>query len=209
MTDLRIQDVRSQMPGGLHPPAARRTALILGLAIHHSATASASGASLDTARTLFAAQVQARGWDHGAYHYVIRPTGRIEYALDESIPGYHAGFDDPGDALNLERGQFWNQHYLAVCLVGWFENDRRARDAQGRVHLIPNQFTRPTQMQWQALVGLARRLCERHAIPSENVRGHRELAGCRTRCPGANLDLEALRAAVRAPDPAALPPSPR
>jgi len=208
MKDLRIRDVRSQMPGGTNAPAARRAGAIVGLAIHHSATASATGASLDTARTLFEAHVHGRGWDHGAYHYVIRPTGLIEYALDEAIPGYHAGFDDPGDTLNLEAGQFWNQHYLAVCLVGWFENDRRARDAQGRVHQLPNLFTRPTQVQWQALVGLARLLCERHAIPGENVRGHHELVGCRTRCPGANLDLEALRAAVCAPEPAASRPHP-
>lgn len=209
MTDLRIRDVRSQMPGGETRPAASRTGAILGIAIHHSASASAIGAAFDTAYSLFEAHVHGRGWNHGGYHYVIRPTGLIEYALDEAIPGYHAGFDDPDDALNLEHGQYWNQHYLAICLVGWFENDRCARDAEGRVHRLPDLFTRPPQAQWQALIGLVRLLCARYAIPVENVRGHRELDGCRTRCPGANLDLEAVRAAAQVADPAAPHPPPR
>jgi N-acetyl-anhydromuramyl-L-alanine amidase AmpD len=197
MDDLRIRDVRSQMPTGAHIAAAKRMGAILGVAIHHSASAHpASGLSIETAHSIFLDHVQNRGWEHGGYHYVIRPNGEIEYALDETVAGYHAGFNDPTDALQLERGQFWNQHYLGVCAAGWFDNDRQYKSAEGQAQPIPNRFTRPTEAQWRAVVGLAAQLCERYAIPTENVRGHRELSGCRTRCPGANFDLEALRAAV-------------
>ena len=36
-------------------------------------------------------------------------------------------------------------------------------------------------------------LRERYDIPVENVRGHRELEGSNTRCPGENVDLAGLR----------------
>jgi len=199
MDDLRVRDVRSQMPGGNHIHSARRTGDILGVAIHHSASVHpSSGLSLDTAQSIFQDHVQNRGWEHGGYHYVVLANGLIEYALDEAVAGYHAGIKDPTDALQLEQGQFWNRHYLAVCVAGWFEDDRRYKGPDGQRHLIPNRFTRPTEAQWRAVVGLVVQLCERYAIQAENVRGHRELTGCRTRCPGANFDLDGLRAAVLA-----------
>ena len=193
MSGLRVVDVRAAMPVRPEsPPPAARAGPVLGVAVHHSATAHvANGLALDTARTLFQHHVWRRGWAHGGYHYCIRPTGLVEYALDEAVPGLHAGFSDPDDALGLERGQFWNQHYLAVCLLGWFDSDRQI-DGQ----LIPNHFIRPTPPQWGALLALAADLRTRYGVPVDNVRGHRELAGCQTRCPGEHLDLAALRAAL-------------
>lgn len=196
MTGLRILDVRADMPVRDSAALEPRRGAVLGLAIHHSATASpGSGVALDTARSIFESQVLRRGFGHGAYHYLVRPNGVVEYALDEDVPGYHAGFVDRDDMLGLERGQFWNQHYLAVCMLGWFDTDRVSRLA-GNVRTIPNYFTRPAPAQWRALLDLIRELRARYDIPVENVRGHRELTGCRTRCPGANVDLDALRAAV-------------
>ena len=191
--NVGIADVRAEMPRDPHAPApAPRTGPVLGVAVHHSATAHpATGLSLDTAHTVFEFHVRGRGWPHGGYHYLIRPTGLVEYALDEAVPGLHAGFSDPDDTLGLERGQFWNQHYLAVCLLGWSQSDRQL---DGR--RVPNYFTRPTAAQWAALLALAAELCARYSLPVENVRGHHELAGCHTRCPGALLDLAALRAAL-------------
>jgi hypothetical protein len=207
---LRLSDVRASMPGR-GPAPALRAGPILGVAVHHSATAHpATGLSLDTAQSVFHYHVHGRGYDHGGYHYLVRPTGLIEYALDEAVPGYHAGFADPDDALGLERGQYWNHHYLAVCVLGWFEDDRQISSPTGQPVTIPNYFTRPTAAQWQSLLGLLRDLRQRHAIRVENIRGHHELAGCRTRCPGANVDLEALRRALLAPaaDGAPMPGQP-
>jgi hypothetical protein len=191
MSVLRVSDVRAAMPRPPQaPPPAPRTGPVLGVVVHHSATAHAStGLALDTAQTIFDYHVHGHGWPYGGYHYLIRPTGLIEYALDEAVPGLHAGFHDPTDALGLEHGQFWNAHYLAVCLLGWFETDRVV---EGRA--VPNYFTRPTAAQWTALLALLADLRARHSVPVANVRGHRELAGCHTRCPGALIDLDALRA---------------
>lgn len=183
---LRIVDVRDEMPARETPP--KRAGGVHGVAIHHSATANvANGLGLDDARSIFEHQVGRRGWSHGGYHYCILPNGVIEYCLDEMIGGFHAGFADPDDDLGLEHGQFWNQHYLAVCVVGWFET---ARVHAG--HRIPDHFVRPTQHQWTSLVGLVGDLCERFDVEPSAVRGHRELPGCATRCPG-DLDLELLR----------------
>jgi N-acetyl-anhydromuramyl-L-alanine amidase AmpD len=191
LTAVRIVDVRDEMPARPGSTPLPRSGDVLGIAVHHSATANvANGLSLDTARSIFEHQVFRRGWSHGGYHYLIRPNGLVEYALDEAVPGFHAGFVDPDDELGLEHGQYWNEHYLAVCVLGWFESDRRIGETP-----IPNHFVRPTTVQWQALLELVADLRARHGLPPDRVRGHRELTGCHTRCPGEHLDLAALRAA--------------
>jgi N-acetyl-anhydromuramyl-L-alanine amidase AmpD len=184
------------MPRHGSAPALPRQGPVMGLAVHHSAKINpATGLSTATAQTIFEEQMRHAGWDHGAYHYLIRPNGLIEYALDEAVPGYHAGFTDPEDRLGLEHGQYWNEHYLAVCLLGWFDSGRQVRGAAGP-RVVPEFFTHPPAAQWQALLGLIQVLRERHSLRVENIRGHRELAGCQTRCPGGNIDLDALRTAL-------------
>ena len=195
MSALRISDVRAAMPAAPGYAPVPRAGAVLGVAVHHSASAHpATGLTLETAQTVFEYHVRGHGWPHGGYHYVIRPTGLVEYALDEAVPGLHAGFSDPDDALGLEHGQYWNAHYLAVCVLGWFDSDRVLNG-----QLIPNHFTRPTEPQWAALLALTREVCARHGLPPASVQGHRELRGCRTACPGAHLDLAALRSALAAP----------
>ena len=199
MPGLRLFDVRADMPSQAGAAAQTRTGAILGLAVHHSAIINpATGLASGGAREIFELHVHERGWEHGGYHYLIAPNGRIEYALDETVAGYHAGFHDPDNLRGLEHGQFWNQHYLAVCLLGWFDSGRQAQGAAGQPVPVPDFFTHPAPAQWQALLDLIRLLRGRYAFPLENVRGHRELAGSRTRCPGGNIDLDALRAALRA-----------
>jgi N-acetyl-anhydromuramyl-L-alanine amidase AmpD len=189
-----VRDVRAYMPNYGQYRDDRRTGVVTGIAVHHSATANRmTGLSMDDAGTLFRHHVETRGWTHGGYHYVVHPSGLVEYALDEGIPAFHAGFEDPDDRLGLERGQYWNNHLLAVCLLGWFERDRKAAD--GAI-AIPNWFTTPPARQWRALVDLLGDLAGRHALTADAIKGHRELEGSRTRCPGANVDLDGLRAAV-------------
>lgn len=173
----------------------RRAGAVTGVAIHHSATANRiTGLSMDDAYTVFNHHVHVLGWEHGGYHYLIRPNGVIEYALDEEIPAFHAGFRDPANELNLEHGQYWNNHLLAICVLGWFERDRTVE--RGTVK-IPNRFTAPTPRQLESLIDLLRAMFDRYGIGPETVKGHRELTGCSTRCPGANVDLDLLRARLR------------
>jgi LysM repeat protein len=198
---LNIKDVRVDMPNYQHYKDWERRGAVLGIAIHHSNTADPiTGAPSGDARSLFDYQVNIQGWTHGTYNYVITGEGEVEYALDDRISAFHAGFKDPGDAAGLEYGQYWNNHYLAICLTGWFSENRTYRDANGQSYLIPNQYTRPTAAQMQALVALIQQLREKYHIPVEHVRGHRELAGNSTTCPGYNLDPAELRASLRAAD---------
>lgn len=195
---MNICDVRAQMPNYGEYSRLFRDGEIQGIAIHHSATVQPQiGVPSGSALSLFSYHVRELGWTHGAYHYVIHANGLIEYALDEQIEGFHAGFSDPDDVHKLLQGQYWNRHYLAICLLGWFDTDRTL-DRDGAQVAIPNHFVTPPPQQLQAAIALIKQLQRRHGIPAERVQGHRELAGCKTRCPGANVDLDALRAAVRA-----------
>jgi LysM repeat protein len=201
--DLKIKDVRAEMPNYANYKDWQRNGLILGVAIHHSATADrTTGAPIGNAHTFFDYHVNQRGWAHGGYNYVITGNGDIEYALDEKIAAYHAGFADPDNSEGLEQGQYWNNHYLAVCLAGWFSQGRTYRDDAGRTQPIPNNFTNPSPDQMQSLLALLQQLRKKYNIPVENVRGHRELAGNATTCPGSTVDPAQIRAALRAADEA-------
>lgn len=196
---LDARDVRAAMPNYAAYRGIRRPGPVTGIALHHSATANrVTGVSLDSALTVFRYHVETLGWSRGGYHYLVHPNGVVEYALDEGTPALHAGFSDPDDRLGLEQGQYWNNHLLAVCLLGWFDDDRRV---DGGAVLIPNRFTTPTSSQRRSLVALLRDLIVRHGLGPDAVKGHRELAGCRTACPGSKVDLDALRAELRAGAP--------
>jgi N-acetyl-anhydromuramyl-L-alanine amidase AmpD len=195
---LNLKDVRAEMPNYENYKDWQRDGQILGVAVHHSATADhTTGAPSGSALAFFEYHVNTRGWSHGGYNYVIRGNGLIEYALDEKIAAYHAGFKDPDDSQGLEQGQYWNNHYLAICLAGWFENNRTYQDANGQMQPIPNAYTTPTEAQMDSLLGLIQQLRQKYTIPLEDVRGHRELAGNSTACPGLNLDPAQLRAKLK------------
>lgn len=210
--DLNIRDVRAEMPNYGNYRDWRRSGPVLGIAIHHSATADhVTGAPTGDAYTYFNYHVNVQGWSHGGYHYVITGRGEVQYALDEQIPAYHAGFKDPSDSLGLEQGQYWNNHYLAVCLSGWFSENRTYRDASGYIHPIPNNHTAPGEAQMTALLALLQKLRQKYDLPVENVRGHRELTGTTTACPGSKLDPAEIRQKLwemeeARPEP--LPPEP-
>ncbi len=199
--ELNIKNICAEMPNyGIYKDW-QREGEILGIAIHHSETVNrATGASMGSALTFFNYHIKGRGLMHGAYHYVVAGSGEIEYALDEKITAYHAIFDDPSNSMGLEFGQHWNNHYLAICVAGWFSEHRTYRDEQGHVHLIPNNYTIPSEAQWESLVALIQQLRKKYNIRLENVRGHRELAGIHTTCPGHGFDLAELRANLRSLD---------
>ncbi len=182
------------MPRGQNNTDSERTNAITGIAIHHSASANhGTGKPTGRAFDFFNYHVNTLGWDHGGYNYVICPNGEVEYALDDQAAAYHAGFNDPDNSTDLEYGQYWNNHYLAICVSGWFDCDRTYRDAFGSTHLIPNRYTSPTETQLTSLLALIVFLRQKYAIPIENIVGHRELTGCQTVCPGANFNFDELR----------------
>jgi nucleoid-associated protein YgaU len=207
--DLQIKDVRAEMPNYANYEDWQRSGEILGIAIHHSATADrTTGAPIGNAHSFFDYHVNGRGWAHGGYNYVITADGEVEYALDEKIAAYHAGFADPDNSEGLEQGQYWNNHYLAICLAGWFSQNRTYRDNAGHTLPIPNNYTNPSTAQMQSLLALVQQLRQKYGLPVENVRGHRELAGNATTCPGPNLDPAQIRAALRAADQTEPEPQP-
>ena len=207
--DLNIRDVRTQMPNYENYKDWQREGAILGIAVHHSATADRfTGAPLGDAFTFFNYHVSTRGWAHGGYNYVITGSGETQYALDEKISAYHAGFKDPDNAAGLESGQYWNNHYLAICLSGWFNENRTYQDSNGQTKPIPNTYTGPTSIQQEALFELIQHLRQKYNIPVENVRGHRELLGNSTICPGHNFNPADLRAKLCAADETDQPSDP-
>ena len=132
-----VVDVRDQMPNYETYKNWQRSGDILGIAIHHSGTADRqTGQPTGDAFNYFDYHVNGRGWVHGGYNYVITGEGVIQYALDEKIAAYHAGFKDVDNSEGLEFGQYWNNHYLAICVAGWFSDNRTYRDDEG-VHPHP------------------------------------------------------------------------
>ncbi len=196
--NLTIKDVRAEMPNYENYKDWQRNGAILGIAIHHSGTADRiTGAAIGNAQSFFNYHVNTRGWTHGGYNYVIPGNGDIEYALEEKISAYHAGFKDPDNSEALEYGQYWNNHYIAICLSGWFSTNRTYQDAEGHTQKIPNDYTNPNPAQMTSLLALIQHLRQKYNIPVENLRGHRELAGNSTICPGYNLDPAEVRSKIR------------
>ena len=201
--DGRIEDVRHEMPNYAARSTWRRAAEITGIAIHHSAMVhNLFGQSFDDAHAIFDLHVNQRKWDHGGYHYIILTDGTIQYALDEAFAAWHAGFQDPEDRLGLEAGQYWNNHFLAICLTGWFGSWRWAQIWRPMTHRrvpILNLHTRPSSAQMHSLIWLLQCLMAKYALPPEQVRGHCELEGHQTQCPGPNFDLHRLRGQLATP----------
>ena len=132
--------------------------------VHHSATTGGGAAAFARYHEF------SKGWDALAYHFVIgngtqTEDGEIEVGprWERQEAGSHAGV--------LE----YNEHGIGICLVGDFTRQR------------------PTVLQMRSLEALARCLMRRCNIPPENVVGHRECPGAATECPGANMDMDALR----------------
>lgn len=114
-----------------------------------------------------AAQVRAYhrslGWRDVGYHYLIERDGRVVNGRPPTLRGAHC----------VAGGM--NRKALGVCMIGNMEHHP------------------PRPAQWEALVGLVRRLMAEHRVPLTNVLGHGEVPGAHTACPGRYTDLAALR----------------
>lgn len=205
---LKIVDLRAQMPNYEAYKDWRRPAAIDGIAVHHTGYASvdpATGAPNITPQRVFDYHVKTLGWAHGGYNYIIGADGTIYYVLDEKIAPFHCGLNEPDRNkepekwqrwVELERGQYFNNHYVAICLLGWFSRNRILY-RNGTQTRIPDTNTSPTQAQWGALVELIRDLQARYRVALERIQGHRELRASvnfgSTECPGAEINLVEMR----------------
>lgn len=127
-------------------------------------------------------------------HYLIAPDGTLYSMVPEDKRAWHAG-------RSFWRGERdINSHSIGVELV-WPE-DREAEEDE-----IPGPFP-PAQM--DALLTLARGICDRWPIPPENVLAHSDIAPARKRDPGERFDWGQMARAGLAllpPRPLPLPPT--
>lgn len=135
-------------------PDSRVTAIV----IHYSATSierSYTAADID-------AMHRARGFREIGYHFFIRRDGTVEPGRDLSQPGrFEMGAHSQGE----------NASSIGIC----YEGGVRAA--------APNTgFDSRTPAQTASMIDLIRDLLER--FPGAIVRGHREMPGAATQCPG-------------------------
>lgn len=135
-------------------PDSRVTTIV----IHYSATPierSYTAADID-------AMHRARGFREIGYHYFIRRDGTVEIGRDLSQPGrFEVGAHSEGE----------NGSSIGICYEGGV---RASAPATG--------FDSRTPAQTTAMIGLIRDLLKR--FPGAIVRGHREMPGAATQCPG-------------------------
>ena len=138
------------------------------LVIHHSGTRIGNMKIFDNYH-------RRRGMNNGvAYHFVInngtagRGDGQIEVSSrwKKQIEGGHC------------RQRWVNKVGIGICLVGNFEK------------------TRPTPKQMSALVSLIKLLRKRYYIPISNIKGHGDIKGEKTSCPGRNFSIKKLQKLV-------------
>ena len=141
------------------------------IVIHHSGTARGGAKVFDRYHR------KENGWDELGYHFVI---GNGTYTPD--------GFVEVGSRWHKQKHgahcktptNYYNEHGIGICLVGNFER------------------TRPTPRQLASLNHLVSFLSDACAIPLNRVTTHGAINE-RTRCPGRNFDLVALRRSLGAP----------
>ncbi len=139
------------------------------IVIHHSGTDKGSARVFDRNHR------SKRHFLHGlGYHFVVcngsygRDDGQIE--VGRRWWSQLDGAHCRGDG---------NRVGIGICLVGNFNN------------------TKPTKKQYASLVRLVTHLSYKFNIPIENVKGHSQMQGANTECPGKNFPWQSLKKALR------------
>ncbi len=141
------------------------------IVIHHSATKHGSASTFDRYHR------QHNGWDELGYHFVIgngtdTPDGHVEVGPRWNKQKHGAHCKTPSN--------YFNEHGIGICLVGDFDK------------------TRPTSRQLASLNRLVKYLCAACRIPVSRVTTHGGVTH-KTRCPGRNFDIAAVRRAITVP----------
>ena len=147
-----------------------------GLVVHHSATPpwrlpfeTVDTIAADHARRGLSVSFEGRVY-HIAYHYIIKPDGKVEPGRPELCRGAHT---------HTRKYNRW----LGVCLLGYFDPK-----------WIEPQYHAPTPKQMDALARLAREEMERYGFGPEAVVPH--CAVNPTECPGKSFPWEEFMAGL-------------
>lgn len=153
---------------GWHITAAEHTRAgpVRYLVLHHEGSKTASGSNALAIHRWYLTRTDG---DYAAtgYHGLFERDGRIAEGRPLWAVGAHAA---------RKGGPDYNPESIAGCLVG-------------NMSLGP-----PTDEEWQSAVAWFRWL--RVLWPDAGIRGHRELPGLSTDCPGSSVNMDAFRRAV-------------
>lgn len=130
------------------------------IVIHYSATAiedDVSAADIDTMH-------KRRGFREIGYHWYIRKDGTVERGRDLSEPGrFEVGAHSKGE----------NSQSIGICFEGGV-----------RKSAMNTGFDSRTPAQKKTMIDLIEKMQDR--FPGAVVRGHRDMPGAATQCPGFN-----------------------
>ena len=150
---------------------------ITKLLVHHAA-----GSRLSTAEDIERFHTEVRGWSSVAYQWTLRQPHNGLPLLELVSGRPHRG----GPWLETPGGHVLgsvNGHSVAICLVGDF-------DAASGEPLPPAM--RASLVHWLATC------CTMWNLPPLTaIRGHNEIPGQNTACPGSLVDMDQIREAVR------------
>ena len=131
-------------------------------------TAGRADATLEDIRDY---HVNVKGWSDVGYHFIVHANGRVQAARPIQYQGAHV------NGLNSKS--------LGVAFVGLFDD------------------AGPTDKAMAALINFVHTLRFTYSVPVDKVIGHREAYAIlgqpqRKSCPGKAVDLDALRAVLKA-----------
>jgi len=133
--------------------------------IHHSATDVGSAESFEKGHL-------SRGFYRGlGYHFVIDNGSKATKAGDIEVS--RRWFYQMAGAHCNAAGM--NEKAIGICLVGNFDEER------------------VTKKQFDSLVALVDHLRLLYNIPIYNIKGHKDVSGATTRCPGSNFPSAKLK----------------
>jgi hypothetical protein len=138
------------------------------IVIHHS------GGAIGGAKSFDKYHREVKGWDELGYHFVIgngSESGDGEIEVGPRWPVQKHG----AHAKTVDNK--YNEHGIGICLVGNFDQ------------------TRPTPKQMASLTKLVAYLADTYHVTQPNIIGHK-MTGKSTDCPGTNMDIAQVRAAV-------------
>jgi hypothetical protein len=132
------------------------------IVVHHTATKTGSASIIDRIH-------KNRGFDGLGYDFIINngngnPDGLVEvgYRWKQQLTGAHC-------SSRTRNDNYWNRYSIGVVLVGNFEESY------------------PTDRQYESLAELITFLKSRYTISKSNIYGHKQVPGCKTKCPGRNF----------------------
>jgi len=141
---------------------------VTAIVLHHTVTAK------DATRDDILAMHKARGFRDVGYHWLIRDAEQVEIIAGRPTDG--DGSLDPWEYGAHSKGE--NSHTIGVSMMGNYS------------------ISPPSPNLWVNTVTWISKLCQQYNLPSSAVKGHREMPGAATECPGTFIDLDLLRAAV-------------